>query len=220
MKPSTKFLSFIFTGSLIISMIGCSFSDLPFLHKERRFPDDPRVDQSFLTSQPCEAPCWYNLRIGESNLDNAQTIVSELPFVDKSTISESKFADGGFHIDFNCSYSVNDFCGSLSFTSDGKLYMVYLPVMYELSIQSVIDHLGPPRNFFAIGPSHNVCEIYIFWPERDIRLRLEGKPAGSTCKDVNNGKIDLSSQVDYLIYSEIDADLIDQGIPWSDITPP
>jgi hypothetical protein len=32
-----------------------------------KFPEDARVDRSFVTGQPCEAPCWYMLRLGRIN---------------------------------------------------------------------------------------------------------------------------------------------------------
>ena len=180
-------------------------------------PNDSNIDRSFLTGKPCEVPCWYGLKIGESTKEDAQRVISPLPFVDTSTIRESLFADGGGSLDFNCIDSMEKICGWLFFTAEGEIYVIgYIP-MYDLAIQDMINRLGPPNNFFAVGPDHNNCAAYFFWPEWKIRALLDIKP--KYCKEVNNGKINLKWQINQLIYSEIDNGLIKQGIIWSNKVP-
>jgi hypothetical protein len=51
--------------------------------------DDPLADSSFLTQQPCAAPCWYGLEPDKSTADDVIAALRKLPFVDSGTIWES-----------------------------------------------------------------------------------------------------------------------------------
>ena len=50
--------------------------------------DSSKVDRSFLTKQPCAPPCWYGLKIDQSNAAEVYATLKQLSFVDQTTIKE------------------------------------------------------------------------------------------------------------------------------------
>jgi hypothetical protein len=64
---------------LTISISGC---------ESRSTSKSGIATQSFLSDEPCAAPCWYGLVPGESSKADVLRVLAELPFVDMSTISE------------------------------------------------------------------------------------------------------------------------------------
>jgi hypothetical protein len=190
------------------------------------FPADPLVDRSFVTGQPCKAPCWYGLRLGESTLDDIRATLPELPFVDKSQIYEQSTGDFGPNEKLfvvRCTYSMEaDLCATLKTSKDGKLSKIIIIVAYELTLQTAIADLGVPK-FYTVNPSPNedVCYVEVFWPEKNIVVSIDDSPRDRLCTRAENEKIDLNSQILSLIYTDIS--IQDQqkyeGLQWPDSAP-
>ncbi len=68
--------------------------------------DDPLADHSFLTQQPCASPCWYELEPNKSSFDEVYATLSNLPFVDPTTIAEREYIwlndDKATQVGFSC----------------------------------------------------------------------------------------------------------------------
>src|SRR5258706_10174236 len=149
---------------IIIPLILAAVSGCGLVKSEKSFPNDPLVDRSFVTSQPCEAPCWYGLRLGDSTLEDIRTTLPELPFVDKSQIYEQPIGDFGpnersFLV--HCTYSKEaEFCAILETSQNGKLSKIIVIVAYELTLQTTIEDLGVPE-FYNVSPSPNKDICYV-----------------------------------------------------------
>jgi hypothetical protein len=259
-------------------LLGCVFVELNKKGEKIEFPDSPVVDQSFVTGQPCKAPCWYDLEIGKSSNENIRQVLSSLSFIYQPSISEhivnnsatpeqirinftcvydidnwcgsvETSADGKLHevylavnypgnfyqpsisehivnnsatpeqirINFTCVYDIDNWCGSVETSADGKLHEVYLAVNYPLNIATAIDHLGPPDYYTFAGPIPQLggCSIVLIWVENNVKGMIEETPGKKICDEYNVGNLKTNLQIDYLIYAKIDPEKIRLiGIPW------
>ena len=190
------------------------------------FPTNPLADRSFVTGKPCEAPCWYGLKLGESTLEDIRRTLPELPFVDSSQTYEQLIGNLGPNekaFDVHCTYSKEkEFCATLVTSKDGKLSKIAINVAYELTLQMVLEKLGVPK-FYTVGPYPNedICHVVIYWPEKNIAASINDSPRERLCTRTENEKIDLDSQITSLIYTDISVQ--DQqkydGLPWPDSSP-
>ena len=219
-----KSLALIFM-LLGFSMISCAISEYSFKSDSSKFPEDSRVDRSFVTGQPCEAPCWYGLRLGESTLDDIRMTLLELPFVDASQIHEQPTGDFGPNeklLVVRCVYSKElESCADLETSADGKLRRIILGVYYDLPLQSVIDQLGTPKYYLAYpSPNKDICILEIYWPEKNIVATVEESPRTRHCSNDKNEPIDLDLQVVSLVYIEINVrdQQNDENRPWPNST--
>jgi hypothetical protein len=211
---------------LVVFMLSCTVLNYSSDQNNSAFPADPRVDRSFLTGQPCEAPCWYGLKLGESTLEDIRRTLPELPFVDSSRTYEQLIGNVGPNekaFDVHCTYSKEkEFCATLVTSKDGKLSKIAITVAYELTLQMVIEKLGVPK-FYTVGPYPNedICRVVIYWPEKSIAASINDSPRDRLCTRSENEKIDLHSQILTLIYTDISIE--DQqkyeGLPWPDSAP-
>ncbi len=100
--------------------------------------DDPLADHSFLTQQPCAAPCWYGLEPGKSTAHDVDTTLDKLPFVDSSTIWQSTVIwgddDNAKQIGFGCLHPKDADCGGGMIISQGRLKRITLSPPYRLSL--------------------------------------------------------------------------------------
>lgn len=207
-------------------MISCAISEYFFESDSSKFPEDSRIDRSFVTGQPCEAPCWYGLRLGESTLDDIRETLVELPFVDASKIHEQSTGDFGPSeklLVVRCVYSKeSESCADLETSTDGKLHRIILGVYYDLPLQSVIDQLGTPKYYLAYpSPNKDICILEIYWPEKNIVATVEDSPRTRHCSNDKNEQIDLDLQVVSLVYVEINAQdrQNNENHPWPDSAP-
>jgi hypothetical protein len=70
-KPKNRLMYRRFAASVMIFLLlGCEFMESAGRRKEIEFPDSLLVDESFVSDQPCKAPCWYNLNVEESTLED------------------------------------------------------------------------------------------------------------------------------------------------------
>jgi hypothetical protein len=211
---------------LAVFMLSCTVFGTSSNQNNPEFPTDPRVDRSFVTGKPCNAPCWYGLRLGESTIEDIRATLPELPFVDNSQIFEQSTGDFGPNEKLfvvRCTYSTEaDICATLTTSKDGKLSKIIIIVAYELTLQTAIEDLGDPI-FYTVSPSPNrdVCYVEIYWPEKDIAASINDSPRDRLCTRSENEKIDLHSQILTLIYTDISIE--DQqkyeGLPWPDSAP-
>lgn len=209
------FLSGVFT-------VGCILLSFFFNEEKPQFPDDPRVDRSFITGNPCEAPCWYGLSVGESTLDDIYKTLPNLPFADTTRIYEGptgEFRPLEKRIDIPCIYSKElDACASLETTGEGILRSIFVNIDYELTLRMAIQRLGNPA-YLTVAPSPNIdiCTLEIYWPEDDIVAFIDENDWHKYCSREMDTTIDLDLQIVSLVYIDIGPQ--DQqnleSIPWS-----
>jgi len=216
-----KWNKLVILALCVVLMLSCTVLESSSNQNNSEFPADPLVDRSFVTGEPCEAPCWYGLKLGESTLEDIRQTLPELPFVDISQTYEQLIGNLGPSqkvFDVHCTYSKEkEFCATLDTSKDGKLSKIAINVAYELTLQMVIEKLGVPK-FYNVDPSPNqdVCYVEVFWPEKNIVVSFNDSPRDRLCTRAENEKMDLNSQILSLIYTDID--IQDQqkyeGLPW------
>lgn len=213
-------------GLSTLLLLSCAVSKPLFQKTPPELPDDPYVDRSLISGQPCEAPCWYGLKLGESSILDVRSTLQSLPFVNHSGVLEQPINNGNPNqkiFIFSCVYLTYEYdCGSLETSSDGKLEKIYLSVLYPLTIQTLIDKLGAPEYYSVFGPSPNLsgCLIYIYWPQKNIYAQISDYPGNELCKNFKSANIVLNLQIDAIRYEMLSVQEIqDSSLPWSDIIP-
>lgn len=166
------------------------------------------TDRSFLTDQPCAAPCWYGIVPGESSKAEVVETLNSLPFVDERSIKEYlPFLDGDGHeqVDmiFNCVSPLNRYCGGALFVDD-QLIEINLHVGYALNIETVVTKLGPPTMFYyrEYHPEVGGCTAILAWPELGIIASHTNKQKSTLCDKIQRGeKISKDIRIHMLIYT-------------------
>lgn len=203
---------------ILLSMISCTIFQPAKKTNEIGFPNDSRMDLSFLTNQPCKAPCWYGLELGKSSIEEIRTTLTSLPFIKPGSIREYKGGNPGeLLLIAQCVYlDSNDDCVWIETSSDGMLKKVGLGIHYPLALDSVIEQLGSPSYFILdVISGADICLIYIHWPDTNILAVIKATPRERYCESNNLESIILKNQIHQLIYTDIDIKLIQEGSrPW------
>jgi hypothetical protein len=173
--------------------------------------DDPLVDRSFLTDEPCKAPCWQGLELDKSPENEIIETLKELPFIDTSkiyTFSSSWLGDDGAKsIVYDCLYPRLEHCGTLRVSGDMLKELSY-KVGYKLTLETIVSKLGPP-DYIDYGPIHidiGGCDLALYWPEQKIIAVYINKKAEPLCTAIQaNEKIPPETLVTDLIYSVTEA---------------
>jgi hypothetical protein len=179
------------------------------------FPSDRRVDRSFVSGQPCEAPCWYGLELGKASFEEIRTTLSSLPFINSEGIREYESnSSGEMSFITNCVYSSPDEdCIWIETSADGTLRQITLKIYYPLTLESAIRQLGKPSYYISDPISgKDACTIHVYWPNASISAILETAPKERYCIGEKSEKVNLGDQIKLLIYTTIEAQ--QDGIPW------
>jgi hypothetical protein len=162
------------------------------------------IDRSFLTGEPCEAPCWYGLEIDKSSKEDVIAKLDQLPFIDHSTYHEAGTVwmkdEGAREIQFKCIAS-KTICGG-ALTSDDVLKQMWFHVGFDLSFKAVADKIGSP-DFLDYGPFNleGGCRIILWWEQEGIAVDSVDEASDEKCRSIANGnKVTPSLKVRLLIY--------------------
>ena len=173
-----------------------------------RAKNDPDADRSFITDHPCAAPCWYGLEPDKSSQAEVLATLQSLPFVDKTTIRESRANWGGdenaktFH--FDCIHPKEKNCGG-AIISGGKLGELWLTVGYPLSLKMAVDKLGVPDyvEYGLYHPDVGGSVVFLDWPERGIGVEVFNEKDDRLYRKIREGQgIPPEVQVTGLYYFE------------------
>lgn len=205
-------------------ILGCMISEFLVGPDSSKFPEDPRVDRSFVTGQPCEVPCWYGLKVGQSTLDDIRKTLPQLPFANADQIHEQPTGDFGPNekwFTVPCVYSEEfESCAELETLPDGILRRIIIHIDYDLPLQLAIQKLGNPEYYTSNPlPDKDICSLGIYWPQKNIVAAVKDELRTERCSDYANETIDLDLQVVSLVYVEI-SDQKDYDIyPWPTSAP-
>lgn len=151
--------------------------------------DDPLADRSFLTQQPCAAPCWYGLEPDKSTLDDVMATLRKLPSVDSSSIWEGTVYWGGDEgakqIGFSCLHPKDQRCGGGFIFSRGVVKRISLTPAYELTFQMAVDRIGNPDylEYRPYSPHGEGCWIGLYWA-RGIILQMSDRSSWEQCQEI------------------------------------
>jgi hypothetical protein len=152
---------------------------------------DPKIDQSFLTNQPCASPCWYGLIPGEATKADVLETLKELPFIDYSSIREYgtvwNLDNAAESIRFGCSHPKKEGCGA-ALISDDQLKVLWLNVNFRLDIEMVVNKLGPSSyvDYGVYAPEVGGCIVSFSWPKLNIEASNLDTRNNRLCSIIQN----------------------------------
>ena len=111
-------------------------------------------DDSFLTGDPCQAPCWYGLELNRSDPEDVRSTLRTLPFVDATSIITRPTgwydSQDAILIEYKCVGQPEATCGGV-LVSEGIIVRLSLPVQVPITLRDAVDRLGQP-DFVSAGP--------------------------------------------------------------------
>ena len=127
-------------------------------------------DQSWLTGEPCSAPCWYGLEPGVSSRQDSISTTQKLPFISgiNSTYTNSQNAA------FFCKKPQDYECVNMDFEND-VLEAIYFNPNYQITFEQVVERLGTPDGFLiqAMYPDAEGCKLQVVWKNKRLILLYE-----------------------------------------------
>lgn len=197
------FLFFLLFSGLAIVVTGCESTPKPV--------DLELVDQSFITDQTCEAPCWYGLEPGKSNETEVLDVLKKQPFVNQSMIeTRSNVGIDAYknasEISYGCASPIGSTCGFIS-SVNGTVIYISVIVQYPLSLRSVINRLGAPDYIFYSpnSPHGDGCRVTFNWTQKRISTVGLDQTSQRICLNLDEGKgLDPDLQIIELNYKSED----------------
>jgi hypothetical protein len=125
------------------------------------------IDRSWLTDQPCTAPCWQGLETGKSLRTDALETAHKLSFLGEERTELTDKA----RVSFLCKYPSDEACASMRF-EHGILSDLSLYPNYSITLDQVITQLGSPDSFYYSRRQADVkgCALTVLWFQRRIGL--------------------------------------------------
>jgi hypothetical protein len=212
----SKSLIYISVSILIIAVLSLSFCVLRINDKADHVTkinlatlDPDLYDQSWLTGDPCAAPCWFGLKPNETSRENSMTVVSKLPFIESSTMQESST---NVYFPFKIRHD-NLQSGVVITFEDDILSRIYITPNYPITIDQVVKKLGEPDGFSAYPTDTGGTGYYlaVIWKKKQLVLEYRedsgdisfwSKSQGlyEKIRD-NNGKIPKNLIVQDVLYT-------------------
>jgi len=190
---------FLLSVFFFMIMSGCSLIRNDIQYQQVSL-DHPLADQSFLSDEPCEYPCWYGVELGKTTKEDTIIILQGLDFVEDESIS-TKWED---RVAYDCVYETpGNNCGDIFF-SGGVAYQITYFVAFPLLIEDVIAREGDPEYAYTgtIGPSG--CILSLAWPEKDLEIEYLSSTIEAPCEALNLGNQMIRGlQVTYIWYTDI-----------------
>jgi hypothetical protein len=181
------------------------------------------IDRSFLTDEPCAAPCWYGLTPGKSKTADVQRVLAELPFVDQAAITQygSGVTGGSIEISFQCRKDKER--RDWIIIQGGIVQKIALSLQYSLTFGEVVEKLGPPDYVWVSNWGDTTGYIVdLYYVQQGIVVgRL--KERADRYINWSDGSVVLAEEMEAasLIYSSpspsLRDDLASQGIPSDEV---
>ncbi len=138
------------------------------------------IDKSPFTGIPCSAPCWHGLMIGKSSESDVRSILPTLTYLNQATIQyvqrvsmsglETSMTPKGLQIYASC-IQPSQPCLTLSIP-DGVLAQIDILLNYQISINEIINDLGPPDyiGYQLMGVETMTCQVELVWYSKQLVL--------------------------------------------------
>jgi hypothetical protein len=154
---------------------------------------EAKVDRSFLTDDPCAAPCWQGLTLDQSTKADLVATLTTLDFVDARRIREDE-ADWKDHkkvivVSFDCLYPAKVACGDAGFVED-RLKYLWTSIQYELTLGEVVTKLGEPDyvEFAPYEAEAGGCVADFFWLASGISVQFFDTRSETICEAIRAGQ--------------------------------
>ena len=177
------------------------------------------VDKSFITGEPCEAPCWYNIEIGKTLEGDVTVLLPFLPFVQRASIQSSPdlYDPLSKSITFNCVYETDENCGIIGISATGAVSGIAHQIVYPLSVADVVEKYAEPAYIYknAYYGDEDDCQLALYWPEKSIAVEVVESSETGLCESIGAGEaIPANLQVLWVYYSPLPAEGGEGTLPW------
>lgn len=110
-------------------------------------PSCSRKGSAVLEDVSCEAPCWRNIEIGKTGIEETVNLLNKMPDIDPNTIGWGTNYQTGLEV-VSAGF-INSKETSLKITfEDGKAVAIYFSYRQEVSLAEVIRKFGSPSYFY------------------------------------------------------------------------
>lgn len=177
------------------------------------------IDRSILTDEPCPAPCWYGLEVGKSGRDEIKKTLETLSFINPDTIDEGPYYD---YLDpttekYLPAEFISAHCRSnqrrcvLFVMVNDALESIGLTPNYYLSIEEVVNHLGPPDYSrvalapdIVLIPGRSGCiSLFFSWDKKQIMMQSDDEIGKKLCSSFDKGGgIPPDLAINWIVYGE------------------
>ena len=118
-------------------------------------------DISLLTEEPCGPPCWQNITPGETDMEEALKIVSELESIKIAQASDADIVFG---------YDSGAVCCQIVSDDEGVVVAIVLQLAPRALVGEAIATLGEPRYVTGMRFSEKEHLLVMVFPERSAFL--------------------------------------------------
>ena len=194
--------------SHFLSFLGrmCTIFILMLVSSCSSVDSDSDIDRSFLTDEPCPAPCWYHLELGKSTREDVLQSLKTLPFINPQSIKESGATwmddSSAKSIYFGCIHPKTKDCGEITI-SDDRMKSIWFSVNYPLTTKMVVDKLGTPDylDYGGYHPEVGGCVVLFYWVERGVSISIINTRNDTPCQEIREqGSIPTETQVTVISY--------------------
>ena len=185
---------FIVPGLLALLFVFAACSPPPELRDNSLLQD-----QSLLTGEPCEAPCWRGIVPGETSWRDALAILEDEPDLDAPQIQDDE-ASGAIVAEFQQAGGA-PCCQMFSETGE-KVDILFMRLAPTTTLGELIDRWGEPSYLVGSPFSENQAIMNLIYPE--IPLVVYAFVEGET-----TGRLSASSELVGVLYlKQSDMDLL------------
>ena len=142
------------------------------------------ADLSSFSGVPCAAPCWHNLFVDKSTMEQTLVTLSTLRFIDQSSIIETTggYWDPSYEthdsvpiriIYANCIEPKDMKCVEFNFMGNLLKTIIIFP-NYTITLQDTVEYFGTPTevSLFYWGAECAGCGISFSWDDRQISVSV------------------------------------------------
>jgi hypothetical protein len=138
------------------------------------------MDTSWLSGEPCSPPCWYGLRVGYTEQEEALMLITQIPSLSYDDVDEfqSQYWDpvedkvkASEIISIPCKDPKDKICSQLEFV-DGILSRIVLFPNFPITFSTAVNRIGEPKYITArpIYPEIGNCEVRLVWLNRNMMI--------------------------------------------------
>jgi hypothetical protein len=128
-----------------------------------------------LTSEACDAPCWYGIQPGVTNSQNAYDILKEIDVIPTNSIKEEYDRDGNVTSWYWFFQRPAPDGGGTVYFSDDRATAISLLTANSLKLEELIEKFGEPNQYWGeigYGENREYLEVSLFYPVKGIVASL------------------------------------------------
>jgi hypothetical protein len=176
-------------------------------------------DQSFISGEPCGAPCFYNIELLTTSGDEAKDILGNLSFINPASIIEEDnvYDEDSYYIKYSCSEDLTELCGYIGVSSYQMVTGMGHKVFYRLSLADVVDKYGTPDFSYknAAYSGTDQCEIVVYYVDQNFAVEIIEDGDTGLCQDFGDTEtLNGDLQIDWVYYNFINEEIAANMIEW------